>query len=186
MWFKIIKSMGRYSAQKYLDNLTKKILDELEKIYGKDAKLVEGFSGQVYMSKEYTLNIAWFTLDDIVNGEFGGDDTFKSEMMASGAEWYKIDIKEDEWKKLGEEYLFNLPSSSIWIYFLGQYGDPPHIEIHTHEPNSQVAQFVDKEQKKIIERFKVLEPNINPAMHLTPEQEEEMEESENWRKNLEE
>ena len=95
-------------------------------------------------------------------------------------------IDEQDKERLGEDYLFNIPTNVIYGYTLGQYGDPPHFEIKTFEENPQVKQFVNKKQKEIIERFGMMGANIHPAMYLTPEQVEEMRESQNWRKELEE
>tara|TARA_R100001510_G_C7651238_1_gene208874 strand:+ start:50 stop:616 length:567 start_codon:yes stop_codon:yes gene_type:complete len=188
MWFNILKRMSRASAQKYIDDLTKEILDELKRIYGKDSKVFFDSSGYItYMSKEYSLHIAKdMALRDLVDGDFGGED-FGGEPVDINIDaitYYGIDEQDKE--RLGEDYLFNIPTNVIYGYTLGQYGDPPHFEIKTFEENPQVKQFVNKKQKEIIERFGMMGANIHPAMYLTPEQVEEVRESQNWRKELEE
>lgn len=190
MWFNILKRMDRDSAQKYLDDLTKEILNELKRIYGKDTK-VFSYGGAIrqitYMSKEYSVVIAKdMILRDLIDGDFGGED-FGGEAIdnqVDGITYFGIDEQDEE--RLGEDYLFNLPTDVIYSYTLGQYGDPSHIEINVFEKNPQVKQFVNKKQKEIIERFGMMGANIHPAMYLTPEEVRRFEESQNWKKNLEE
>lgn len=188
MWFNILKRMDRASAQKYLDDLTKEILDELKRIYGKDSKVFLDSSGHIiHMSKEYSVNIAKdMTLKDLIDGDFRGGDIGGRAIdnQVDAITYYGIDEQDKE--RLGEDYLFNLPTNVIYFHVLGQIGDPSHIEIYVFEENPQVIQFINKKQKEIIERFSMRGENIHPAMYLTPEQVEEMRESQNWRKELEE
>jgi len=188
MWFNILKRMDRASAQKYLGDLTKEILDELKRIYGKDSKVFSDSQRMIiYMSKEYSVNIAKdMILRDLIDGDFGGEDIGGGAIdnQVDAITYYGIDEQDKE--RLGEDYLFNLPTDVIYFHALGQYGDPSHIEIYVFEENPQVKQFVNEKQKEIIERFGMMGANIHPAMYLTPEQVEEVRESKNWRKNLEE